>query len=240
MKKRINKKTENVQKHSAGETRQVFVFELDGEEYAVEVENVEEIIRSGEKKVTNIPNVPDFIKGIINVRGQVVPLMDLEEKFELDDHDSGFIVIIEIEDSSVGVLVDDVKEVMRVESSKIKEAPSVLEEEIHADYIQEVAVLDERMIIIIDIAEGLSSQEAVAMEELSEMQEGSSEEDEKDDVSQEEVEEMAKEKVEEHSEKQSEEDSSEEDSEEDAFTCDECGDEFDSKRGLASHKAQVH
>ena len=233
-----------MEKHAVEETRQVFVFELDGEEYAVEVKNVEEIIRSEEKSVTNIPNVPDFIRGIINVRGQVVPLMDLEEKFDLENHESNFIVIVEIEDSSVGVLVDDVEEVLRIEKSKIKEAPSVLEEEIHADYIQEVAVLDDRMIIVLDIQEGLSNQEAIAMEELNETTEEKDQESKEEEVSQKDVEKMAEEKIEQRKEdKDSDEKEESEDSDEqneNVFECSECGDDFDTKRGLASHKAQVH
>lgn len=235
MKKTINKETEEMQKHSTTETDQVFIFELDGEEYAVRVENVEEIIRSGEKSVTNIPNVPEFIKGIINVRGQVVPLMDLEQKFDLDNNESDFIIIVEIGDNSVGVLADDVEEVLRIERSKIKEAPAVLEQEIHADYIQQVAVLDDRMIIIIDIEEGLSNQEAVAMEELGGQDENSQEQEkDEEEITQEKVEKMAEQKLKER-EKQDNESGDEEE-----FECDECGDSFDTKRGLASHKAQVH
>ena len=243
MKKTINKNTEEMSKHSSGETEQVFVFKLDGEEYAVEVKNVEEIIRAREKSVTTVPNVPDFIKGIINVRGQVVPLMDLEQKFDLENKESNFIIIVEIGDSSVGVLADDVEEVLRIDKSKIKEAPRVLQQEIHAEYIQQVAVLDDRMIIIIDIEEGLSNQEAVAMEDLGEEKE-QTEEEEEEEITQEQVEEMAKKKVKQRSESKNtdaSEEKDEDDSQDDeSFECDVCGDTFDSKRGLASHKAQVH
>lgn len=224
------------------DSRQLFVFVLNEEEYAVDVDSVKEIIRAGEKEVISVPNVPDFIEGITNVRGQAVPLIDLEKKFGLQQIQNNYIVIIELSDATAGLLVDDVEEVKKIDRSKIKEAPEIIEEEIHRKYVDSVAVLEDRMLIILDLEVGLKDSEALEMKEINEEMSDNEEEEEKvEEVSENEIEEKAKERV--AKEKQTEETSDETDEDpedEEKFVCNECGDKFDSKRGLASHKAQKH
>lgn len=230
--------------------RQVFIFELDDEEYATDIGSVREIIKSEEKEITKVPNVPDFITGITNVRGQVVPIIDLEEKLSLKHHDNQYIIIVELNGTPAGLLVDDVKEVMRVEDSKVKDAPEILEQEIHREYVKDVVVLEDRMIIILDIKAGLTESEAVAVEEIKETMDSSQEEEEDDEVSERDVKEAAMDRIgDDEEEVESEEkdtgseeesENSDEDEESDEFVCDECGDSFDTKRGLASHKVQKH
>lgn len=252
--------------------RQIFIFELDGEDYSININSVREIIKSEEKQITNIPNVPDFIRGITNVRGQVVPVIDLEEKLSLAHNDNNYIVIVELNGTPAGLLVDDVKEVMRVDDNKVRDAPEILEQEIHREYVKNVVVLEDRMIIILDIKAGLTESEAVAVEQLKDtMDDSQPEEEEDDEVTDKDVKEAAmdrlgskEEKKKEEEKKQKEEkkeESSEEnetgdeeeeddsgesdegssdDEDEDEFKCDQCGDSFDTKRGLASHKVQKH
>lgn len=224
--------------------RQVFVFVLNGEEYAVDVNNVKEIIRAEEKDVTSVPNVPDFIEGITNVRGQAVPLIDLEKKFDLRNEENNYIVIIELEEATAGLLADDVMEVMRLPAEKVKDAPEIVEEEIHRKYVDAVGVLEDRMIIILDLSVGLEDSEALEMKEINEEMSEDQDEDEEDtgEVSEDEVKQKARERVSEDEDKDTEEENDEESSEDSSeeFECDECGDTFDTKRGLASHKAQAH
>lgn len=248
---------------SGTDERQIFVFKLDGEEYAVDIENVREIIKSEEKEVTSIPNVPEFITGITNVRGQVVPILDLEEKFSLAHNENSYIVIIELNGTPAGLLVDDVKEVLRVNESKVKEAPKIIEEEIHRKYVKNVAVLGERMIIILDLKAGLKEHESVAVEEIQETVGDSEEEEEEEEVTHQDTKKAAMNRVsksdsEDSNEKREDDtensddsaksdnelekedsDNSEEESKGE-FECDECGETFDTKRGLASHKVQTH
>ncbi|MFB6175357.1 MAG: chemotaxis protein CheW [Candidatus Nanohalobium sp.] len=224
--------------------RQVFVFVLNGEEYAVDVNNVKEIIRAEEKDVTSVPNVPDFIEGITNVRGQAVPLIDLEKKFDLRNEENNYIVIIELEEATAGLLADDVKEVMKLSSEKVKDAPEIVEEEIHRKYVDAVGVLEDRMIIILDLSVGLEDSEALEMKEINEEMSEEQDEEEEDtgEVSEDEVKQKARERVsrDEDEDKEDENDEETSDDSQEAFECDECGDTFDTKRGLASHKAQAH
>lgn len=230
--------------------RQVFIFELDDEEYSVDIDAVREIIKSEEKEITNVPNVPDFIRGITNVRGQVVPVIDLEEKLSLSHRDNKYIVIVELNGTPAGLLVDDVKEVMKVDKEKIRDAPQILEQEIHREYVKDVVILEDRMIIILDITAGLTESEAVAVEEIKDSMEDSQDEKEEEDITHQDVKKAAMDRIDdseeqdsgdegngEVNEKESEEDESEDEEE---FKCDVCGDTFDTKRGLASHKVQKH
>ncbi|MFB6180665.1 MAG: chemotaxis protein CheW [Candidatus Nanohalobium sp.] len=177
------------------EQKQIFVFELADEDYALNIERAKEVIKTEEKTINPVPNVPDFIEGITNIRGKVVPVLDLGPRFGLETSESKFIVVIELEDATAGVLVDDVKEVLNVNENKIKDAPSILEEEVHADYIEGVAVLEDRLIIILNLEEGLSQEEAMKISELRDELGDEEDDSEEEQLSEEEVREKAKERV---------------------------------------------
>ncbi|MFB6203616.1 MAG: chemotaxis protein CheW [Candidatus Nanohaloarchaea archaeon] len=183
------------EEESLADTTQIFVFELAGEEYALEIERAKEVIKADEKKINPVPNVPDYIRGITNIRGQVVPVIDLEPRFDLKENESKFIVVIEVNDASAGMLVDDVKEVLDVKKDRIKDSPSILEEEIHADYIKGVAVLDERLIIILDLENGLGEEEAMKINEIGEKMGEDEDEEDEEELTQEEIRKKAKERV---------------------------------------------
>jgi len=222
------------------DSRQLFVFVLDGEEYAVDVNNVREIIRSQEKDFTSVPNVPDFIEGITNVRGQAVPLIDLEKKFKLEEVKNNYIVIIELGDATAGLLVDDVEEVKNINRSRIKDAPEIVEEEIHRKYVDSVAVLDNRMLIILDLEVGLKDSEALEMERINDEMSEDDEQEDVDELTEEEIKKKAEERVSDQKNEQKSKENSKKDEEKNKFECDKCGDTFNTKRDLASHKAQNH
>ena len=121
---------------------QLVVFTLDHEEYAVPIIDLQEIIKVPE--ITPIPNAPVFIKGILNLRGKIIVVIDLERKFNLLREGETIlkhIIITEINGVGFGVLVDEVIEVLNIEKNLIQPAPSLVSSKIHADYLKGVVVL---------------------------------------------------------------------------------------------------
>lgn len=210
-----------------GDTNQVFVFKLNDGEYAFDVKIVREAIKEDEKDIKPVPNVPEFIKGITNVRGKAIPVIDLEKKLELEERASKYMIIVEIEESTAAILVDDVEEVKSIEKKKMKQAPDIIEDKIHKDFIDSVAVLEDRMIIKLSLENGLQKSEATTVGEM-EKDLSKDKQQEESEVTQEEVEERAKKMM------------SESQKNEDKFECDDCEESFGSKRDLASHKASKH
>lgn len=135
----------------AKELVQLVVFELDEEEYAVEISEIREILRK--PNVTPVPNSPNFIEGIINVRGKIVVVMDMEERFNLEresERKSLHVILTEIGDNTFGAIVDEVTEVLRVPKESIEAAPAIISEKINADYVKGIAVMENRLVILLD------------------------------------------------------------------------------------------
>lgn len=124
-------------------TTQVVVFELDNEQYAVPIEDVREVIKI--PQITPVPNSPDFISGLINLRGKILPAINLEFRFGLGrehkDIQARNIIIVEGGESSFGVIVDDIVEVLRVPADSIQDAPSAVRSKIGSQYIKGVIVI---------------------------------------------------------------------------------------------------
>ncbi|MEI6320938.1 MAG: chemotaxis protein CheW [Pseudomonadota bacterium] len=147
--------------HAAGfQGRGEFLtFRLGAEEYGVEILKVQEI--RGYDAVTSIANTPDFIKGVINLRGVIVPIVDLRIKFNLGQvtYDPFTVVIIlNIANRVMGVVVDGVSDVLELDASQIRPAPefgSVLD----TDYIIGLGTAGERMLILVDIERLMTSSE---------------------------------------------------------------------------------
>lgn len=138
---------------------QLVIFELGEEEFGVDISQVKEIIRMQE--ITKIPNSPPFIKGVINLRGSITPVMDLRSRLGVqakDETDNLRIVIVEIEKSSLGVIVDSVDEVMRLSGKNIDPAPSVTTT-VETKYIWGVGKLKDRLLIMLDLNKVLSERE---------------------------------------------------------------------------------
>ena len=137
---------------------QLIVFHLEDEEFGVPISEVREIIATG--PVTPIPNSPKFIVGVINVRGEVPVVIDLKERFNLrkkKEIESKHIVLTEQDKSLFGLLVDEVTEVLRVEESTITKAPDLVAR-IHEDYIKGLLTIDNRLILLLDLAKILSEE----------------------------------------------------------------------------------
>ncbi len=143
--------------------KQYLVLEIDHEEYAVDINELQEIIKLPD--ITPIPNAPEFIAGILNLRGKIVVVIDLEKRFHLPAHSvkPEHIVITESNGNTFGVMVDRVKEVIMLPISTVRPTPGVIASKIHADYLKGEAVLGkpgaERLLIILDLPKLLQEKE---------------------------------------------------------------------------------
>lgn len=140
-------------------SREFLVFALGKEEYAIDILKVQEI--RGYENVTRIANAPDFIKGVTNLRGIIVPIVDLRIKFSVSEstYDSQTIVIIvNIGKRVVGVVVDGVSDVMTLADDQISPAPE-FSAGLPLDYLYGLGNLDNRMLVLLDIEKLLTSEE---------------------------------------------------------------------------------
>src|SRR5690625_4541924 len=141
---------------TVGRQQQMVVFELELELYGVDIHQVQEIIRV--PQITRVPRTPDFVEGVINLRGSVIPILDLRKRFGFeaggDDNDKR-IVVVEMEDKTLGVIVDAVTEVLLVDESAV-EPPSPYIVTLDTQYIVGVAQLEEQLIIVLDLNQVLS------------------------------------------------------------------------------------
>jgi len=134
------------------EGRQVVAFKLGKEEYAVGIQDVKEIIRS--TVVTRVPKTPDYIKGVINLRGNVVPVISLNKRFGTEAEkltDQSRIIILNINEINVGITVDSVTEVIWLRGENIESSGSI--EAIDAKFIDGVGKVDDRLLILLNLEE---------------------------------------------------------------------------------------
>ena len=149
----------------AEELIQLVSFNIGDEEFGVDILKVQEINRMLE--VTRVPNAPEFVDGVINLRGKVIPIIDLRRRFQMErkEHDKHTrIVVVELNGKVVGFVVDAVSEVLRIPKS-ITEPPPPIAAGIGTEYITAVAKLEDRLLILLDLEKVLSSldQEALAV-----------------------------------------------------------------------------
>jgi len=138
---------------------QLVTFHLDGEIYGIDVMQIQEVLRVTE--IAPVPGAPPYVLGIFNLRGNVVTVIDTRGRFSLppgEITDSTRIVIIESEKQVVGILVDGVAEVVELNTDSIDPAPNVGDDE-SSRYIQGVATLDDKLLIVVDLNKLLTENE---------------------------------------------------------------------------------
>ena len=138
---------------SEGEQKltQLVTFSIGEEEFGVNILQVQEIIRTME--ITNIPRAPEFIEGVINLRGKVIPIVDMRSRFGLEskEHDKNTrMIVIENETLIVGFVVDSVAEVLRIPASSVQPPPPTVAG-LDSNYIDGVGKLDDRLLILLDL-----------------------------------------------------------------------------------------
>ena len=145
-------------------------FVLNDEEYGIEILKIKEIM--GMTEVTAIPQTPPFIRGVINLRGKIIPIIDLRIKFDMeakDYTDRTCIVVVEImydgEVTLMGVVVDSIQEVINIPEEKISEVPYI-NAKIKSEYIRGIAETGETIKIVLDITKVLTEEEFVMIRDL--------------------------------------------------------------------------
>lgn len=151
---------------SSNEEVQLVAFKLGGEEYGVSITQVQEIIRRREP--TRIPQTPNFIEGVINLRGNLIPIIDLKKRFKLPEvefDENSRIIIVEVEGQTVGIIVDAVSEVLRISQDAIEPPPPGVAT-IEAEYLKGVGKIDDRLLILLDIDKLLSTKEKTDLKKV--------------------------------------------------------------------------
>lgn len=141
------------------ENIKLIVFQLKEKEYAIPVSNVYAIEKI--EHITRVPGVTKYIKGVINLRGVVTPIIDLRLRFDIEEEvysDSTRVIIVALEDMEVGLIVDAANDVIDVKVDSIEPQPEVVGVT-EADYISGVAKIDKRLLILLDLEKVLSSGE---------------------------------------------------------------------------------
>ncbi|MCK8823817.1 chemotaxis protein CheW [Fuchsiella alkaliacetigena] len=148
-------------------TQQLIVFNLGGEEFGVKITKVQEIIRLQE--ITKLPNSSDFMSGIINLRGDIISVIDLRKRFGVEEEDTKKtrIIIVEMDNQDVGLIVDSVSEVLRIDPNDIEDAPQKIAG-IRGDYLKGIGKIDDRIIILLALDKLLTTEEKIELEQVSE------------------------------------------------------------------------
>jgi len=146
--------------------QQLVVFDLSTEAYGVDIGAVREIIRL--QDITKVPRTPEFVEGVINLRGKVIPVVDLRKRFGLpaeEESKENRIVVVDIGAQDIGVIVDAVTEVLRIATDSV-EPPSSVITTADSEYLLGIAKLDSRLIILLDLEQVLTEVEHNSLQEM--------------------------------------------------------------------------
>jgi len=153
-------------KNNADQLEQMVTFNLGQEEFGVNILQVQEINRMVE--ITQVPQTEQYVEGIINLRGKVIPIIDLRKKFsmaekEYDNHTR--IVVVDVANETVGLVVDGVSEVLRVPSGSLEPAPRLISGESTysgSEFIKSIVKLEDRLLIYLDLGKIISTSQLPA------------------------------------------------------------------------------
>ncbi|MBN2711066.1 MAG: purine-binding chemotaxis protein CheW [Planctomycetes bacterium] len=144
-------------------------FVLAKEEYGLDVLKIQEII--GMMAITSVPQTPEFVKGVINLRGKVIPVIDLRLKFGLPETEhtqETCVIVVEVDSTLMGIIVDTVREVMDISEKDIEDAPR-FGTKVNTEFILGMGKVGEKVKILLDIEKVLSGEELVVMSDLAEV-----------------------------------------------------------------------
>jgi purine-binding chemotaxis protein CheW len=139
--------------------KQLVIFELADEHFGVDIASVESIIKM--QAITRVPHAPQFVEGVTNLRGKVLPVIDLRSRFGLSSQENtktSRIIVVSISGTNLGMVVDGVSEVLTVSDKEIEPAPTMVTT-IDSDFITGIAKVNDRLVILLDLGAILSNQE---------------------------------------------------------------------------------
>ncbi len=145
------------------------IFTLKDEEFAIEIGRVVEILRP--QKVFEMPELPEFLQGVINVRGMIIPVVDMRKRLRVPPSEKAMIVVIYSGRDRLGLIVDDVKEIIEIEDKEISESPELLKN-FKTNYLRAFAKKDERVIMILNLETLLTPDEKASLEEIKDLSPG--------------------------------------------------------------------
>ncbi len=146
--------------------RKYVIFKLNKEEYGVDIMRVKEV--SEVKETTKVPNTPDFVDGVINIRGDITPIINLKKRFNLEQgalEEGARIIVVNIKNKLVGFLVDDASQVLSMDEENIDPPPELVAG-VDKMYIQGIGKLEDRMIILLDLEKVLNEEEQALINEI--------------------------------------------------------------------------
>jgi purine-binding chemotaxis protein CheW len=157
---------ESTKVRETGELRQFISFSVGEEEYGLELLRVKEVIRV--REITWLPKAPSFVKGIINLRGDVIPIIDLRDKFGLESREQTAqtrVIVVEVEGRLMGMVVDSASQVVRIPADQIDPPPPVLGG-LSQEFITGVGKLEDKLIILLNADAILTVDEKVALSSI--------------------------------------------------------------------------
>lgn len=157
-------------------TVQFIVFHVGDEEFGVPIEAIQEIVRMGQ--ITPIPDSPEFVQGLINVRGEIVAVINLMARFFLkgETNEPKHIVITRQEENLFGLMVDEVTEVLRIPKSEVKPPPKLIAT-VREEYVNGVITVENRLILLLDLPRVLSMEELERLSEITRQHAGEAKEE---------------------------------------------------------------
>ncbi|VVB55455.1 CheW-like domain protein [uncultured archaeon] len=147
-------------KAKSGDELQLVVFNIGPDEFGVEIMNVQEIIRI--TNITKIPQASGYVKGIINLRGRIIVVINLNVIMGMESkqqNENTRIIVADIGDTVMGFVVDSVSEVIRLPESSVEPAPAVIANKIGTEYVRGVGKMEDRLLILLDLDKILSVKE---------------------------------------------------------------------------------
>lgn len=141
-------------------------FFLGGEQYGIAIGRIKEIIAI--MKVTNVPKTPEYMRGVINLRGSIIPVVDTRLRFGMEEREADMhtaIIIVEVEKVNIGFIVDRVEEVASIDSSHMSEPPK-FGGQIDTDFICSMAQMEENVVMILDVLKLFEADELLSLEQI--------------------------------------------------------------------------